>query len=1059
MVLMVLRMKKSASYIFLAILFVSLAIFIATPATAQVPQKAPATERIIWKRVPLEAAAQALSTREIDLYLFALRPKALQELAGKPGIKVYFAPSGLVDIGLNPAPVLLVNVPGVFNDKEALAERLGVHPLVIAYFEPQEDKTYVELCAKPLGGLPDDVEVVREAENVDINPFCFRDIRFNLNFVVDRDFIVKNVYAGYAIPKFALYGPDDPVYVELADVIAKYKFTYDPDRAKQAVQSVFEAIGAEMRDGTWYYNGKPVQVLGIIRVEDERLDIGRIFANELRNLGIQVQPLELTFGEAITKVYATDPFNFEWFFYTEGWGKGAIDKWDPGNLAFFGAAWLGWAPGWGVPDWWNYKNDTIDFYSMSTFLGRVNSKEQWIEYLRTGTDLAIQESIRIWIVAVLSGYATREDLQGVTVDLGAGLRSLFNFRAINIPGKDTLRVGHLWVWTARTVWNPLGGFDDVYSVDPMRATNDPGIWRHPFTGEVLPFRVSFDVETAGPEGKLDVPSDAIWWDAENDRWVYASELGRTQATSKVVFDYSRIVGSNWHHGQQITFADIIGYIAEILDIVYDPEKSQIEAAIAGPSRQIYDGFVAFRPLPEENKLEVYVNFWHFDPGYIADYAISGFNFLDNPFELIAAMDTLAFVEKLYALDETRARAENIPQLSLVIKEHVEDVRITLNDLKAQYDRYKGFFTLPDGTTLMSMEEWNRRIDAAISWIDRYGLAWISQGPFMLTSFDKDAQQLTLEAFRDPTYPMTVAESFFGIPETVSVLRVVSPLIAPGEPAKITVQVSGPEPLSVRFIIRDPATGEVVASDWATQTAPGVFTIELSAEITSKLAEFSAYELIVTAFSGQIALPDERVVILQTAAATRKIIQEEISGVEERISNVEERISGIEERISDIESSIENLRESLQQQFESRLEALREALGERVTTSIQELATGVSRSISDLSDTFTAGLRDVTEGLREVTGVTEELSNRIDAVSSRVEEVRSELASSIDKLSVAVEGKADKSDVQQLSDMITEVLTKAEEAGSTASTAMMVSIVNLVLLLVAIALLVMRRGGG
>jgi peptide/nickel transport system substrate-binding protein len=70
-----------------------------------------------------------------------------------------------------------------------------------------------------------------------------------------------------------------------------------------------------------------------------------------------VIPAELTFGPAITRVYRTNPIDFQWHFYTEGWGKGALDRYDAGNLAQFGADVIGYLSGWGEPEYWNYRHE------------------------------------------------------------------------------------------------------------------------------------------------------------------------------------------------------------------------------------------------------------------------------------------------------------------------------------------------------------------------------------------------------------------------------------------------------------------------------------------------------------------------------------------------------------------------------------------------------------------------------------------------------------------------------------------------------------------------------
>ncbi len=970
------------------------------PARAQ-EEKGPAANKIIWQRVTLEQVVDAITTGKIDVYLFGLRPAAAQRLVGVQGINLYQAPAGLVDLGLNPAPVMIVQLPGKLSKAEAAA-KLGVDPVVIEYatYIPEGSKeippvgvainatdvTIVELCAK----IPEDKvtaaggKVLWASKEIEINPFCFRQIRFALNYLVDRDYIVKNIYKGLAIARYAVYGPGDPNYVDVLDIIAKYKFTYNPALAKSMVFDVLKRAGAEYKNGKWYYNGKPIKIIGIIRIEDERYDIGNLFADALEKvLGFTVQRLYMPFGEAITRVYATDPKDFQWMFYTEGWGRGAIDRWDPWMVTQFAAPWFGWLPGWGELTWWNYRNDTIDELTKVIALGGFKSKDEFVEKLREATELSILEGLRIWVVSTLDTYPARSDVTGITLDLGGGLRNPFFLRGATTPS-GVLKVGHLWVYTARTVWNYLGGFNDVYSVDPARATYDPGIWRHPFNGEPIPFRLKYTVETAGPEGKLDVPADAVWWDAKNDMWVSAHELGRTKATSKVVFDVSMLVGSKWHDGEPITMADIMAYIAEWLDIVYDPVKSQIESAIASTNKEIFDKIVAYRFLPDEKKVEVYIDYWHFDSNYIADMA--SFT-IYNPAPIVFAMDYLAFINKTYALDETRARKENIPQLNLVLPDHAKDVEKALDTIS--YDMYKGWFTLPGGKVLMSEDEWKARIEAAKNWIETYGNAWISDGPFKLVKFDKDAQLIELEAFRDPTYPFGPKDWVFGLPTPVTITGIKAPLVSPGRPATIIVTVTGPSPLHVKFVLRDPTTNEILYVGTAKESPAG-FLIELPAELTAKLKEFAVYELSVIAYSEAVALPAEQSVTIQTiqrAEAVQQAVQEQIKSVQEQVS-------------------------AIRQELEKRIEELRTALGSQVAEAI----TGVSKAVESLTKTLTSALGNLPS-------------------KSDLEKSTTEITNALKKLPT-------KDDFNALA-------SEVKSAASNANLAFIISIVNLVLLLVAL----------
>ena len=105
----------------------------------------------------------------------------------------------------------------------------------------------------------------------------------------------------------------------------------------------------------------------------------------------------------------------------------------------------------------------------------------------------------------------------------------------------------------------------------------------------------------------------------------------------VTYDLSKYLGSNWHDGQPITLADAFYSIAQGFDLAYDPDKSKIEVALAATSRPYLDTFKGFR-LTDDDQLEVYVDYWHFDEGQIAAYASP--TSLSMPWEILAAMDLL-----------------------------------------------------------------------------------------------------------------------------------------------------------------------------------------------------------------------------------------------------------------------------------------------------------------------------------------------------------------------------------------------------------------------------------
>ena len=990
-------------------------IMVSQPVMAQ-ETVGPKTDTLIYKRYTLDQVKDALDAGDIDVYLFGVPPSLAVEMQDDPNIAIYTAPAGLVNFIFNPSPVYYHNYTGYYTLDE-IADMEGVPPDAIVYYEASEEGgwTYVEFGAHPDYG---------------INPFAFREIRFAMNYAFDRDTIVTAIYNGFAVPMYTFLSPYDPDYATIADIIAKYRFGYDLDLANRIISEKLVAVGAEMLGTYWYYNGERITLKFIIRTEDERRQIGDNLATNLVRLGFDVQRLYLTFGEAITRVYASNPYDFQWHIYTEGWGKGGIDRYDYGTINQFGAPWYGWMPGFQVPGWWSYHNKTIDEVCQKIFFGEFSSKEERDQLYKEGTELIIQESVRVWVVTRLEVTPTRSTVRGLTMDLGAGLRGIWNPRewyAEDHP--DTMTIGHLWVMSARTVWNPYGGFSDVYSVDIERATYDPFMWAHPFNGEPIPFRTTYTVETAGPDGTLPVPSDALVWDAESDQWVTVGD-GVT-AKSYVVFNLSKVIGTKWHHGIEITWADVISTWAYLWELSYDTEKSTLEAEIASPNQAWLDTIRGLVFDTDNNLMIVYVDYWHFDPNYIAYYAVLS---TVNPVELIEAMFSLAFDYKTYALSETRAEDEGIPQLNLVLPDHaadVEDVLETFVDNTTIFNRVNAYCN-----GMLTMDEWNARVQAAIDWIDPANLrpAWISDGAYMLVRFDPDLQEAELHAFRDPTYPFKPGDWLFGTPTTPSVTEVDVPIMTPGQDVEITVQATGPGSIKIIVMLYDPVAKQTLYFAELPPSPEGVWTITLPSDVTAQMISFRRYEFTIMVISDQVAVPGVHTEYIEPVSPS---LYEQLMAIQTQMQALQEQLSSLSTSLSELANQTAALIDQLTEQLNLQISLLNQTLGAAVASSFQQ----VVESINTLAQGQAQTLDTLSNLVDTVQGLSDAQNNLVNSVNS--------LSQSVDQISQGVAGLASSEDVSDLKSSV-------EALQGTVGTVQILEIVVLILVLIAIAIPFVKR---
>ncbi|MEE8443353.1 MAG: ABC transporter substrate-binding protein [Dehalococcoidia bacterium] len=760
----------------------------------------PAAERIHFQSFHVDLAGAAIQAGDMDMYVFSLKTEAARQLKEVPGITVYEAPATMISLILNPAP----------------------------------------------------------APEGELNPFSLRDVRFALQYAVNRQFIAQELYKGLAAPMVAQVGPFDFDYLTVYEQIKGLDITYDPEFASQMVTEAMTGAGAVLQDGRWQFDGRPIQLKFIIRVEDERLGVGDLIRAELDKLGFDVAPNYQQFAPAILTVYGTDPQLFQWHLYTEGWGRGSADRYDYGTINSMAAPWLGNMPGWQEVGFWQYENQRLDDLGKQLFRGDFSSIEERNQLYREMSLLSVEESVRIWMATIVNSLPVSEDVRGITEDIAVGPNSIWTLREAYVPGKDTLTVGNLWVWTERSTWNPIGGFGDVYSNDIWLNVYDPPLWRDPFTGIPVPFRATYDVTTAGPDGKLDVPPDALRWDADQD--VFAPVEAGTRATSKVIFDYSKYFQSNWHHGQPITMADVIYSVYQSFDLAFDQDKSRTEFALAVTSKPFLETVRGIRVI-DDNRLEIYVDYWHFVQDYIAEYA--SLPSLSMPWEVLAAMDKLVFEDRKAAYSATAAQRFSVPWINLVMDNDARLVRRALEEM-AEEDRYPTNVFQIGETALVSQEEASQRYDATIAWIREHGMAVISSGPFQLTRFEPPAQFAELEAFRDPTYPFKPGDWYRGAPPTIQFEDIETAGIGIGSPTTVNIRLQGPGQLGVRYLLFDPVAGKTIAQGDARSVSSSQYSIELSSQVTGGLVP-GLYHLFVVAFSDQVSSLAERRVDIEAVS--------------------------------------------------------------------------------------------------------------------------------------------------------------------------------------------------
>jgi peptide/nickel transport system substrate-binding protein len=263
-------------------------------------------------------------------------------------------------------------------------------------------------------------------------------------------------------------------------------------------------------------------------------------------------------------------------------------------------------------------------------------------------------------------------------------------------------------------------------------------------------------------------------------------------------------------------------------------------------------------LAEGNKLEVYVDFWHFEQGQIAAYASPAG--LVMPWEVLAAMDDIVFTQRRGAYSDTAAARFGVSWLSLVMPTDAGAVNRTLRAMDTQASVPSGVFVFGNAS-LVSPQEAQARYKAASDWFQKYNHLVVSQGPFFLAKYDPPAQFAEIQANRDPSYPYKPGDTYLGRSPSLAISDVQTGTVTVGKAADVTASVKGPGKLGVRYVLIDPAKGRVVQSgEAAPGTSAGNFKVTLTQEALSGVQP-GLYHLYLAAYSDQLATLQERKVDL------------------------------------------------------------------------------------------------------------------------------------------------------------------------------------------------------
>ncbi len=645
----------------------------------------------------------------------------------------------------------------------------------------QETRDKLDFYTVPSGSwsiavnpYPNEAPYIAKAPDQEyFNPFAIRDIRFALNFLINRKYIVDEILQGAGGSMFSMATPGQPGTYKYHLQARRMGFTPEGDE-KKALEDIEAAMrqaaalpamnGRLSKEGDWWtFDGKPVTIHFLIRVDDPqgRLIEGHYIADQIEKAGIKVERLLWDRSKCSQAVYAGNPADYEWTLYTEGWGAGATRAWWEHIVAQMYAPWYGYMPGGGDPNNWNYEHEELDTVTEKAYSGNFVTEEEYWDLALKGQKLGLQEAVRVYVAYQTEYFAANKARFNRRMAYGVG-DGLNHWSVITADTKEkVLRItgfsakGSLFM----NAWDPIGddGFSDTYSGVCAEPTGTMALVENPVTAAETPMLATpQDIETqvernADGEvvGTIAVPAEALMYDSVNNEWAQVGE-GVT-AMSRVTYEFDF---STFHHGRSMGFADYMYAGAFLTE--WAKKDSEDDPYFDAPFSSSWlpvlltKGWV----INSDNAITTYFDYnFPASDMRVAYRGAPALSVSSGRPNIHVSWEIMEALGKMVA--EGSASGTNYSftygaatEPDVLVPEHVADIRAKLVEMKEAGH-------VPDGIKgYVSPEEAVAGYEAAIEWIDAHGHAMIASGPFYIEQYDPTTNYMELHAFRDPGYPFT-----------------------------------------------------------------------------------------------------------------------------------------------------------------------------------------------------------------------------------------------------------------------------------------------------------------
>ncbi len=624
------------------------------------------------------------------------------------------------------------------------------------------------------GGLP----VIEVDGEWQFNPFADADIRRAVNHLIDRTYIVEEMYDDYGSERFMAMGQETAGYKEYyRDIVERLGVDdHDPELGTQMIQDRMEywrdteyiedwtgELVTGNQDDGWHFGGDDIELELIIRVEDTRQSIGHYFGDLMEDQGFVANRYEQEAATAFQHTLFSNPADMLFHMYTGRWEHSAASKYKHETMNKMYTGWYGWSPGLQTPSWWQYEEpEEITELGKDLMEGRIQDEEAYWEAMQTLAEYGMRSGMRVFIVTPHEAYVYNPDkVFNAAPDVVTGYSSIYTPRTLKLEDDDHLRGALYSPFGALYIdnWNRIGGSGDRNSLYVQDMVRDHAMYNHPVKGTPIGIRADHEVhldyewveeDEYTLEKNVTVPSHAVDYDTSTQEWYEVGE-GMEAATSATFDWFENGEGGlgTFHDGNPLTYRDILAWYAFSKELSFDEGDGYYYGPWATVNEGWFDNVKGIELHTEDGNVTSYTIYG--DYTFSSDDIVAEY-YSQTPFKpwqvyeaariMVAQLDEESDLwQGVDGAGETWSWSEAENWIHFISSTQGETFKAVMENMITEEWEPAYFDNMPeevDGIDVAS------EIQRSIDFYDQYDHFFISQGPFKIIEIDEPNMVIEME---------------------------------------------------------------------------------------------------------------------------------------------------------------------------------------------------------------------------------------------------------------------------------------------------------------------------